>query len=114
MWSTTLLVKEDFALCRSDKKAPALLAQWVRRSLTPPNAWAHMRTFWLFDRVGVDPQTVLANPSLLLLIASGLPVFYRALLRAWSALHGSWSQAGLVAGTTDSLTDRPAISFSCP
>ena len=73
-----------------------------------------MRTFWLFDRVGVDPQTVLANPSLLLLIASGLRVFYRALLRAWSALLGSWSQAGLVAGTADSLTGRPAISFSCP
>ena len=111
MWSTTLLVKEDFALCRSDKKAQALLAQWVRRYLTPPNAWAHMRTFWLFDRVVVDPQT---NPSLLLLIASGLSVFYRALLRAWSALHGSWSQAGLVAGTGDSLTGRAAISFSCP
>ena len=68
-----------------------------------------MRTFWLLDRVGVDPQTVLANPSLLLLIAPGLRIFYRPLLRAWSALHGSWSQAGLVASTADSLTGRPAV-----
>ena len=33
--------------------------------------------FWLFDRLGVDPQTllVLATPSLFLLTAAGLPVF---------------------------------------
>ena len=57
--------------------------------------------FWLFDRFGVDPQTVLATPSLFLLIASGLPVFHRAFLRAWTTLHCSWSQAGLVAGSAD-------------
>ena len=60
----------------------ALLAQWIRRYDTAPDSWAHMMTFWLFDRFGVDPQTVLATPSLFLLVASGLPAFYRALLLA--------------------------------
>ena len=60
-------------------KVHALLAQWVRRYATAPNAWAHMMTFWLFDRFGVEPQTVLVTPSLFLLVASGLPAFYRAL-----------------------------------
>lgn len=32
-------------------KAQARLAQWVRRYVTAPNAWAHMMTFWLFDRL---------------------------------------------------------------
>ena len=70
-------------------KAQALLAHWVRRYVTASNAWAHMMTFWLFDRFGVDPQTVLATPSLFLLVVSGLPVLYRVLLHAWTALHGS-------------------------
>lgn len=42
--------------------------------------------FWLLDRFGVDPQTVLATPSLFLLIVSDLPVFYRVLLHAWTWL----------------------------
>ena len=57
-------------------KVHALLAQWVRRYVTSPNAWVHMMTFWFFDRFGVDPQTVLATPSLFLLVPSGLPAFY--------------------------------------
>ena len=64
-----------------------------------------MMTFWLFDRFGVDPQTVLATPSLFLLVASGLPAFYRALLRACTALHGSLSQAGLIVVTQGRLLD---------
>ena len=87
-------------------KVHALLAQWVRRYATAPNAWAHMMTFWLFDRLGVDPQTVLATPSLFLLEASGLPAFYHALLLAWTALHGSLSQAGLIVGSTDTTLLR--------
>ena len=87
-------------------KVHALLAQWVRRYATAPNAWAHMMTFWLFDRFGVDPQTVLATPSLFLLVASGLPAFYRALLSAWTALHGSLSQAGLIVGSADTTLLR--------
>ena len=87
-------------------------AQWVRRYVTASNAWAHMMTFWLFDRFGVASQTVLATQSLFLLIASGLPVFYRVLLRAWTALHGSWSQAGLVAGSADTPLLR-ADSLTC-
>ena len=35
---------------------------------------------------GVDPL------SLFLLVASGLPAFYRALLRAWTTFHGSLSR----------------------
>ena len=69
-------------------------------------------TFWLFDRFGVAPQTVLATQSLFLLIASGLPVFYRVLLRAWTTLHGSWSQAGLVAGSSDTSLLR-TDSLNC-
>ena len=65
-------------------KVHGLLAQWVRRYATAPNAWDHMMTFWLFDRFGFHPQTVLATPSLFLLVASGLPAFCRALLRAWT------------------------------
>ena len=67
-------------------KVHALLGQWVRRYATAPNAWAYMMTFLLFDRFGVDPL------SLFLLVASGLPAFYRALLRAWTTLHGSLSR----------------------
>ena len=88
-------------------KVHALLAQWVRRYATAPNAWAHMMTFWLFDRFGVDPQTVLATPSLFLLVASGLPAFYLALLRTWTSLHGSLPQAGLIVGSADSWLLRP-------
>ena len=94
-------------------KAQALLAHWVRRYVTAPNAWAHMMTFWLFDRFGVDPQTALATPSLFLLIVSVLSVFYRVLLHAWTALHGSWSKAGLVAGSADTLSLLRADSLTC-
>ena len=90
----------------------ALLAQWVRRYVTALNAWAHMMTFWLFDCIGVDPQTVLATPSLFLLVASGLPAFYCTLLRAWTALHGSLSQAGLIVGSAASMKGR--LSFYLP
>ena len=79
-------------------KVHALLAQWVHRYATAPKAWAHMMTFWLFDHFGIVPQTVHAALFLFLLVASGLPAFYRALLRAWTALQGSLSQAGLVVG----------------
>ena len=61
---------------------------------------------------GVDPLTVLANPSLFLLVASGLPAFYRALLPALTALHGSLSQAGLIAGSADTTLLR-ADSLTC-
>ena len=60
-------------------KVHALLAQWVRRYVTAPNAWAHMMTFWLFDRFGIDPQTVLATSSLFLFVAMGLQAFYFSL-----------------------------------
>ena len=74
-----------------------------------------MMTLWLFDRFGVDPQTVLATPSLFLLVASGLPAFYRALLLAWTALHGSLSQAGLTVGSADTtlLRDDSLTCKSC-
>ena len=94
-------------------KVHALLVQWVRRYATAPNAWAHMMTFWLFYRSEVDPQTVLATPSLFLLVASGLPAFYRALLRAWTALHGSLSQAGLIVGSADTTLLRALVFESC-
>ena len=93
-------------------KVHELLAQWVRRYTTAPNAWAHMMTFWLFDRFGVDPQTVLATPSLFLLEASDLPAFYRALLRAWTAPHSSLSPAGLIVGSADTRLLR-ADSLTC-
>ena len=93
-------------------KVHALLAQWVRRYAAASNAWAHMMTFWLFDHFGVDPLTVLANPSLFLLVASGLPAFYRALLPALTALHGSLSQAGLIVGSADTTLLR-ADSLTC-
>ena len=80
--------------------------QWVRRYATAPNAWAYMMFFWLFGRFGVDPQTVLATSSLFLLVASGLPAFYRSLLRAWTALHGSLSQAGLIVGSARHLVTQ--------
>ena len=72
-----------------------------------------MMTFWLFDRFGVDPQTVLATPSLFLLIVSDLPVFYRVLLHAWTALHRSWSKAGLFVGSTDTSSLLRADSLTC-
>ena len=93
-------------------KVHALLAQWVRRYVTAPNAWAHMMIFWLFSCFGVDPQTMLATPSLFLLVASGLPAFYCALLRAWTALHSSLSQAGLIIGSAASIKGR--LSFYLP
>ena len=88
------------------------MAQWVRRYATAPNAWAHMMFFWLFGRFGVDPQTVLATPSFFLLVASGLPAFYRALLRAWTAIHGFLPQSGLIVGSADTWLLR-ADSLTC-
>ena len=67
-------------------------------------------TLWLFDPFGVDPQTVLATPSLFLLIVSGLP---RVLSHAWTALHGSWSKAGLVTGSADTSSLLRADSLTC-
>ena len=55
---------------------------------------------------------MLATPSLFLLVASGLPAFYRALLRAWTALHGSFSQAGLIVGSADTAL-LTADSLTC-
>ena len=93
-------------------KVHVLLAQRVLHYATAPNAWVHMMTFWLFDRFGVNPQTVLATPSLFLLVVSGLPAFYRALLGAWTVLHGSLSQAGLIFGSADTTLLR-AHSLTC-
>ena len=69
-------------------------------------------TFWLLDRFGVDPQAVLATPSLFLVVASGLPASYRTLLRAWTVLQGSLSQAGLIVGSADTALLR-ADSLTC-
>ena len=93
----------------------ARLAQWVRRYATAPNTWAHMMFFWLFGRFGVDPQTVIATPFLFLLVASDLPAFYRALLRALTALHGSLPQAGLFVGSANTwlLRADPSTCKSC-
>ena len=93
----------------------ARLAQWVRRYATAPNTWAHMMFFWLFGRFGVDPQTVIATPFLFLLVASDLPAFYRALLRALTALHGSLPQAGLFVGSANTwlLRADPLTCKSC-
>ena len=93
-------------------KVCALLAQWVCRYTTDLNAWALMMTFWLFDRFGVDPQTVLATPSLFFLVASRFPAFYCAFLRAWTALHSSLSRAGLIVGSADTTLLR-AYSLTC-
>ena len=49
---------------------------------------------------------MLATPSLFLLVASGLPAFYRAPLSAWTALHSSLSQAGLIVGSADTTLLR--------
>ena len=49
---------------------------------------------------------MLATPSLFLLVALGLPDFYLALLRAWTALHGSLSQAGLIVGSARHLVTQ--------
>ena len=96
-------------------KVHARLAQWVRRYATAPNTWAHMMFFWLFGRFGVDPQTVIATPFLFLLVASDLPAFYRALLRALTALHGSLPQAGLFVGSANTglLRGDPLTCKSC-
>ena len=82
------------------------------RNATAPNAWALMMTFWLFGRSGIDPQTVLATPSLFLLVASGLPAFYPALLHAWTALNGYLSQAGLIVGSAETAL-LSADSLTC-
>ena len=95
------ILRGGFGVVSVRYKVHALLAQWVHRYATAPNACAHMMTFWYFDRFGIDPQTVLATLSLFLLVASGPSAFYRALLRAWTALHGSLSQAGLIVGSAD-------------
>ena len=59
-------LQRGFSVVSVRYKVHALLARWVRRYATAPNAWVHMMTFWLFYRFGVDPQTVLATPSLFL------------------------------------------------
>ena len=105
-------IQGGFGVVSVRYKVHAILAQWVRRYATAPNAWAYMMTFWLFDRFGVYPQTVLATLSLLLMVPSGLPAFYRALLRAWTTLHGSLSQAGLIVGSADTTSLR-ADSLTC-
>ena len=105
-------IQGGFGVVSVRYKVHAILAQWVRRYATAPNAWAYMMTFWLFDRFGVYPQTVLATLSLFLMVPSGLPAFYRALLRAWTTLHGSLSQAGLIVGSADTTSLR-ADSLTC-
>ena len=52
-------IQGGFGVVSVRYKVHALLAQWVRRYATAPNAWAYMMTFWLFDRFGVYPKLCL-------------------------------------------------------
>ena len=68
-------------------KVQALLVQWVRRFDETPNSWVSLLTYWCFDRFGVGPRAVFANPGAY--HPSRLPPFYGALLSAWVALGGA-------------------------
>ena len=78
----------------------------------PERVGSHDDLLFFFYHLGVDPQTMLATPSLFLLVASGLPAFYCELLRASTALHGSLSETGLIIGSADTALLQ-AASLTC-
>ena len=91
-------------------KVYALSIQWVRRLFSSSNGWISLLTFWFFDRFGVGPSVVFADPFRF--CPDLLPAFYRSLLYAWRLIGGASSPSGLVIGslTTSGPLGIDAIS----
>ena len=64
-WTIVVQPKSDggFSVVSISLKVKALIIQWIRRFAASPGAWVSLLTYWLFDRFGVDPVTVLSSPS---------------------------------------------------
>ena len=69
-----------------EAKMNALLVQWVKRFRCSPGGWVSLLTYWCFDRFGVGPYVVFANPSFF--SPDVFPAFYRSLFYAWRFLGG--------------------------
>ena len=80
-----------------EAKMYALLVQWVKRFRCSPSGWVSLLTYWCFDRFGVDPYVVFANPFYF--SPDVFPVFYRSLFYAWRFLGGVALTSGLAVGS---------------
>ena len=86
-----------FSMVSIELKVYALSIQWVRRLFSSSNGWISLLTFWFFDRFGVGPSVVFADPFRF--SPDLLPAFYRSLLYAWRLIGGASSPTGLVIGS---------------
>ena len=80
-----------------EAKMYALLVQWVKQFRCSSSGWVSLLTYWCFDRFGVDPYVVFANPFYF--SPDVFPVFYRSLFYAWRFLGGVALTSGLAVGS---------------
>ena len=87
-WTVVVQPKSDggFSVVSISLKVKALIIQWIRRFAASPGAWVSLLIYWLFDRFGVDPVTVLS--SLSFFVSNSLPPFYCDLLSTWRTING--------------------------
>ena len=89
-------------------KVQALLVQWVKRSQDSHGGWISLLTYWLFDRFGIDLQTMLESPSRFPLKL--LPPFYEAVFDAWISLGGSCDRSSGAPTYSGSSNSRTLLS----
>ena len=94
-----------FSVVSVELKIHSLLGQWFRRFGVSPGAWVSLLTFWCFDRFGISPMSVFAQPSAYDITT--LRTFFCHCFLAWIALFGSFSGGELVVGS--SLSGGPLL-----
>ena len=100
-----------FSVVSVQFKVQSLLVQWVKRSLTCPNGWVYLMTYWFRNRLDASPFEVFSQPCLF--SSFSLPPFYSSLLQAWVALRGTSLSTNLVVDSGAPRGPFPVTSISC-
>lgn len=87
-----------FSVVSTELKVQSLLIQWIKRLASSPSGWVDLMTYWFLERFNAPPLEVFSRPFDF--DPDVLPPFYCALLRAWRAIDGSGSAAGLVVASS--------------
>ena len=101
-------VNGGFSVVSAELKVQSLLIQWIKRFASSPSGWVDLMTYWFLLRFNALPLEVFSRPFDF--DPDVLPPFYSALLKAWRAIGGSGSSAGLV---TAASSGRPLSIDSC-
>ena len=97
-----------FSFVSTELKVQSLLIQWIKRFASSPSGWVDLMTYWFLERFNTPSSEVFSHPFDF--DPDVLPPFYRALLKAWRAIGGSGSPAGLVVASS---SNRPFSIDSC-